>query len=54
MGNGWVGCDDGIDYAVERVFGKGGSPALLSALRQEKSAELLLNYRLQMRASGSN
>jgi catechol 2,3-dioxygenase-like lactoylglutathione lyase family enzyme len=23
MGNGWVGCDDGIGHAVERVFGKG-------------------------------
>jgi hypothetical protein len=22
MGNGWVGCDDGIGHAVERVFGK--------------------------------
>ena len=54
MGNGWVGCDDGIGHAVEKVFGKGGSVAHLSALRQEKSAELLLNYRLQMRASGCN
>ncbi len=41
MGNGWVGCDDGIGHAVERVFGKGGRVALLSALRQEKSAEHL-------------
>jgi hypothetical protein len=54
MGNGWVGCDDGIGHAVERVFSKGRSLALLSELRQEKSAELLLNYRLQMRASGCN
>jgi hypothetical protein len=54
MGNGWVGCDDGIGHAVERVLGKGGSLELLSALRQEKSAELLLNYRLQMRTSGRN
>ena len=22
MGNGWVGCDEGIGHAVERVFGK--------------------------------
>ena len=54
MGNGWVGCDDGIGHAVERVFGKGGSVALLSALRQEKSAEHLLNNRPQMRASECN
>jgi hypothetical protein len=54
IGNGWVGCDDGIGHAVERVFGKGGSVALLSALRQEKSAELLLNNRPQMRASQCN
>jgi hypothetical protein len=33
---------------------KGRSLELLSALMQEKSAELLLNYRLQMRASGCN
>lgn len=26
MGNGWVGCDDGIGHAVERVFGKRGRP----------------------------
>jgi len=32
MGNGWVGCDDGIGHAVERVCGKGGSVALPSAL----------------------
>jgi hypothetical protein len=54
MGNGWVGCDAEIGHAVERVFGKGGSLALVSELRQEKSAELLLNYRLQIRASGCN
>jgi hypothetical protein len=54
MGNGWVGCDDGIGHAVERVVGKGGSLALLSALRQEKSAGLLLNNKLQLRASGCN
>ena len=54
MGNGWVGCDDGIGHAVERVFGKGESVALLSALRQEKSAEHLLNNRPQMRASECN
>jgi hypothetical protein len=52
MGNGWVGCDDGIGHAVERVFGKRGSVVLLSALGQDKFAELLLNYRLQMRVSG--
>jgi hypothetical protein len=54
MDNGWVGCDDGIGHAVERVFGKGGSVVLLSALGQDKFAELLLNYKLQMRASGCN
>ena len=48
----WVGCDDGIGHAVERVFGKRGSVVLLSALGQDKFAELLLNYRLQMRVSG--
>jgi len=52
MGNGWVGCDDGIGHAVERVFGKRRSVVLLSALGQDKFAELLLNYRLQMRVSG--
>jgi hypothetical protein len=40
MSNGWAGCHDGVGYAVERVFGKGRSDALLSALRQEKFAEL--------------
>jgi hypothetical protein len=49
MMNSW--CTLGV---VERVVSKGGSVALPSALRHEKSAELLLNYRLQMRASGCN
>jgi len=35
MGNGWVGCDDGIGHAVERVCSKGESVALLYALSGE-------------------
>ncbi len=44
---------DGIGQALERVFGKGRRIAILSA-RYEKFAELLLNFRLQMRVYDRN
>ena len=53
MDNGSMGCVDGIGYAAERVFGKGRSPAILSA-KPGKLAELLLNFRLQMILCGCN
>jgi hypothetical protein len=53
MDNGSIGCADGSGHAAERVFGKGGSPAILST-SPGKLAELLLNYRLQMKVYGCN
>jgi hypothetical protein len=54
--NGAVGGIDGVGHAVERVFDKARTRAILQfcPLRQEKSAALLLHYTLQMRVSGCN
>ena len=53
LDNGSVGGIDGIGHVVKRVFDNALSLAILSA-KPARFAELLLNYRLQVKLCGCN